>query len=207
MTWAHHAVLAAFALSLGAAVGSFLNVCIWRLPRGESVLRPRSRCPNCGTPIAARDNVPVLGWLALRGRCRSCAWPIPARYPLVEAGVALAFAGVVLVDVSLAPADPLERGALVVLAALGYHMTLTALLVLVAMIARDERRGVAPPPPSRHLAGGTAPAWLVLAAAAAVVPLAALAGADPLGSALNALLLSVCVLRAVPRRWAVGRVF
>ena len=57
--------------AFGAVFGSFANVCIHRLPRGESVVRPRSRCPGCATPIAALDNVPVLSWLALRGRCRT----------------------------------------------------------------------------------------------------------------------------------------
>jgi leader peptidase (prepilin peptidase) / N-methyltransferase len=70
----------------GAIVGSFLNVVAHRLPRGESVVHHRSRCPRCGAAIRARDNVPVLGWLWLRGRCRDCGEPIAARYPLVEAG-------------------------------------------------------------------------------------------------------------------------
>ena len=72
------------AFALGLVVGSFLNVVIHRWPRGESVVRPRSRCPACGHAIAAWENVPVLSYLWLRGRCRSCAAPIPLRYPLVE---------------------------------------------------------------------------------------------------------------------------
>jgi leader peptidase (prepilin peptidase)/N-methyltransferase len=68
----------------GAAVGSFLNVVIARLPHGESIARPRSRCPRCGTPIAWYDNVPVLSWVLLRARCRRCGAPISWRYPLVE---------------------------------------------------------------------------------------------------------------------------
>jgi leader peptidase (prepilin peptidase)/N-methyltransferase len=70
--------------ALGLVVGSFLNVVIHRLPRGESILRPRSRCPACGHTIAAWENVPVLSYLLLRGRCRGCAAPISPRYPLVE---------------------------------------------------------------------------------------------------------------------------
>ena len=66
------------------AIGSFLNVVIHRLPLGESVVAPRSRCPGCGTPIAAWQNVPVLSWLLLRGRCASCRARISLRYPLVE---------------------------------------------------------------------------------------------------------------------------
>lgn len=84
-------MLVAAATLVGLLVGSFLNVVIWRVPRGESVVRPRSRCPGCGTEISARDNVPVLSWLLLRGRCRSCREPISARYPLVEASCGLLF--------------------------------------------------------------------------------------------------------------------
>jgi leader peptidase (prepilin peptidase)/N-methyltransferase len=80
---------------MGAVVGSFLNVVAYRLPRGESLSRPRSRCPQCQTQIRAYDNVPVLSWLALRGRCRSCRAPISGRYPLVEAMTGLLCALVV----------------------------------------------------------------------------------------------------------------
>jgi leader peptidase (prepilin peptidase) / N-methyltransferase len=73
-----------FVVLVGLAFGSFLNVCISRLPRHESIVRPRSRCPKCGVPIRAHDNVPILSWLLLRGRCRACGWRIPWRYPAVE---------------------------------------------------------------------------------------------------------------------------
>jgi leader peptidase (prepilin peptidase)/N-methyltransferase len=73
----------------GAAVGSFLNVVIWRLPRDESLLRPGSHCPSCGAPIRWYDNIPVLSWLLLRGRCRSCRGWISIRYPLIELFAAL----------------------------------------------------------------------------------------------------------------------
>jgi leader peptidase (prepilin peptidase)/N-methyltransferase len=73
------------ALLLGLVVGSFANVCIHRLPLGQSVVSPPSRCPACGTLIKAYDNLPVLGWLLLRGRCRACQAPISWRYPVVEA--------------------------------------------------------------------------------------------------------------------------
>jgi leader peptidase (prepilin peptidase)/N-methyltransferase len=84
--------MVAVALS-GLAIGSFLNVVIHRLPRGESLWLPRSRCPACGALIGARDNVPLLAYLVLRGRCRACGAAISARYPLVEAATAAAFAG------------------------------------------------------------------------------------------------------------------
>ena len=79
---------------LGALVGSFLNVVIHRLPRRESLVTPRSRCPACYAPVSSRDNVPVVSWVVLRGRCRACGEPISLRYPLVELATALAFAGV-----------------------------------------------------------------------------------------------------------------
>ena len=73
-----------FALMFGLCVGSFLNVCIYRLPLSRSVVTPRSACPNCGSLIRARDNIPCLSWLLLRGRCRDCGDPISVRYPMVE---------------------------------------------------------------------------------------------------------------------------
>ena len=85
---------AAVAALLGAVVGSFLNVVIHRLPRGESIVRPGSRCPACGHAIRPWDNVPVLAWLWLRGRCRRCSARISARYPLVEALSAALFAAI-----------------------------------------------------------------------------------------------------------------
>jgi leader peptidase (prepilin peptidase) / N-methyltransferase len=69
----------------GAAIGSFLNVVIYRVPAGLSVLHPPSRCPHCMTAIRKRDNIPVLGWLRLRGRCAQCKAPVSRRYPVVEA--------------------------------------------------------------------------------------------------------------------------
>ena len=70
--------------ALGLCVGSFLNVVAWRYPRQESVVRPGSHCPHCGTPLAWSENIPVLSWLLLRGRCRHCQSPISLRYPAVE---------------------------------------------------------------------------------------------------------------------------
>jgi len=76
---------------LGLLFGSFLNVCITRLPRNQSIVHPRSRCPHCGAAIRWYDNIPLLSWLLLRGRCRDCKQSIPLHYPLVELGVALWF--------------------------------------------------------------------------------------------------------------------
>lgn len=77
---------------LGLLVGSFLNVVIWRVPRGESVVSPPSHCPGCERPIRPRDNVPVVSWVLLRGRCRDCGESISVRYPLVEVGTAVVLA-------------------------------------------------------------------------------------------------------------------
>jgi leader peptidase (prepilin peptidase)/N-methyltransferase len=80
---------------MGSILGSFLNVVAWRLPRGESLVHPGSQCPACAAAIKPYDNVPVLGWLWLRGHCRACHAPISARYPVVEAVTAALYAAVV----------------------------------------------------------------------------------------------------------------
>jgi leader peptidase (prepilin peptidase) / N-methyltransferase len=82
--------------AVGAAVGSFLNVCIYRWPEGLSVVKPRSRCPVCENPIAWYDNIPILSWLILRGRCRYCGTHISVQYPLVELVTALLWLAVAL---------------------------------------------------------------------------------------------------------------
>lgn len=83
--------LAVVIFIVGLAFGSFLNVCISRIPRGVSVVAPRSCCPHCDHPIAARDNVPMVSWLLLRGKCRDCDGPISLRYPAVELLTAILF--------------------------------------------------------------------------------------------------------------------
>jgi leader peptidase (prepilin peptidase)/N-methyltransferase len=90
------ALLVAGCALFGLLVGSFLNVVIVRVPEKQSVVRPRSRCPGCGTQLAERDNVPVVSWLLLRGQCRTCGMRIPIRYPLVEAATAVLFAAAAL---------------------------------------------------------------------------------------------------------------
>ena len=90
------ALLVLLCAVLGLAVGSFLNVVIYRVPRKESVVRPRSHCPSCDTQLRETDNVPVVSWLVLRGRCRTCGEPISVRYPLVELATGVLFAGAAL---------------------------------------------------------------------------------------------------------------
>lgn len=85
--------VAAAAFVVGACVGSFLNVCISRWPAELSVVRPRSRCPRCDTPIKWHDNIPVVSWIILRGKCRGCGEPISAQYPAIELLVALIWMG------------------------------------------------------------------------------------------------------------------
>lgn len=94
------------AVMFGLVVGSFLNVCIHRLPQGQSVVTPRSRCPACGAAIRPLDNIPVLSYLVLRGRCRGCAARISPRYPAVEALTAALFVAALLAF------GPTARGAL-----------------------------------------------------------------------------------------------
>lgn len=84
-------LIAIFVVLFGLAFGSFLNVCVSRLPEHESIVRPASRCPSCGTAIRVSDNVPLVSWTVLRGQCRACRWPIPWRYPAVEFGTAALF--------------------------------------------------------------------------------------------------------------------
>ena len=89
-------LIAGYVFLFGLTFGSFLNVCIYRLPRGLSVVSPRSACPECRSPVRAKDNIPVLSWLLLRGRCRDCKAPIAARYLGVELLTGALFVGCML---------------------------------------------------------------------------------------------------------------
>jgi leader peptidase (prepilin peptidase)/N-methyltransferase len=114
-----------FAFVIGAVVGSFLNVCIHRLPAGESVVHPPSHCPGCGARIRSRDNIPLLSYVLLRGRCRSCGAPISVRYPVVEAlsGVLLVL---LLYRFELSPK-------------LGVYAAFVAALIVVSFIDLDHQ--------------------------------------------------------------------
>jgi leader peptidase (prepilin peptidase)/N-methyltransferase len=111
---------------LGLVVGSFVNVVIYRVPRGESLLRPGSHCPNCRAAIRPWHNVPVLGWLVLRGRCADCLAPISPRYPLVEAATAALF---VAVSARFGPSPVLPA-----------YLYLAAVAIALAMIDVDVMR-------------------------------------------------------------------
>ena len=111
---------------VGLLVGSFLNVVAARLPKGMSLVTPRSHCPNCGIDVRPQDNIPVLSWLMLGRQCRGCSQPISARYPLVEAGTALLLAAVAAVHAQ--DTTQLVLGAVLVL-----------FLVPMALIDLDHR--------------------------------------------------------------------
>ena len=89
--WAPTLIGGVFVFMFGACVGSFLNVLVWRLPTGQSVVTPPSRCPICGHKLGWRENLPILGWFILRGRCKACKQHISFQYPAVEFLVAALF--------------------------------------------------------------------------------------------------------------------
>jgi leader peptidase (prepilin peptidase)/N-methyltransferase len=129
------AVLVVLVGVMGLIIGSFLNVVVWRLPRGESLSHPSSQCPNCGHAIRWWDNLPVVAWLALRGRCRDCGDPISARYPLVELATGLAFT-IVALWVFQTPLPELVEGddawpTTIVLAAFLYLAAISIALTLI----------------------------------------------------------------------------
>jgi len=119
----------------GLLIGSFLNVLIWRLPRGESLSHPGSACPKCGHAIRWWDNVPVVSWLVLRGKCRDCAEPISWRYPVVELATGVFFAGVAWWGLTGSPST--SSGTFLMLAAFLY---LAAISVALTMIDLDTHK-------------------------------------------------------------------
>lgn len=124
---------------VGLAVGSFLNVVVYRLPAGGSLVAPASSCPDCGSAIRAHDNIPVLSWLLLRGRCRDCRRPISARYPAVEALTAMLFVVVAVVFLpSIFQSDTLAGLIAGVLTLLAFFY-LAAISVTLALIDIDTR--------------------------------------------------------------------
>jgi leader peptidase (prepilin peptidase)/N-methyltransferase len=126
----------AIAFVLGLLFGSFLNVCISRLPQHESIVHPRSRCLQCGAPIRWYDNIPLLSWLFLRARCRDCKQVIPWRYPLVELGVGLWFAVAVyrcLISSSQAH-HPLTTELQVALILVGLSLAILGFLLIGLMV-------------------------------------------------------------------------
>lgn len=115
------AIYIVFLFLLGACIGSFLNVVVWRLPRGESLMTPPSHCPRCEKMLLFRDNLPILGWIKLGGKCRFCREPISPRYPIVEAVTALLFVFyyVMFYQVHAGPCSPAQMAQLMERASAG----------------------------------------------------------------------------------------
>jgi leader peptidase (prepilin peptidase)/N-methyltransferase len=161
----------AFLGACGAAIGSFVNVVAYRLPRRESLVRPRSRCPSCEAQIAAYDNIPVLSWILLRGRCRRCKASIPVRYPLVEALTALLFVAVGLkigIEDTLLPALALTI-TLVAAAETDFeHRIIPNRLMATSAVAAVALWAVVEPGrlPENLIAGAAAGGFLLVAALA-----------------------------------------
>lgn len=134
-------VVLGWLFAVGACIGSFMNVVIYRLPAGMSLLHPGSRCPACETPIRATDNVPIFGWIWLGGRCRQCRAAISGRYPAVELMTALLFAGLAVVELYSGGLNlPLGGSRLsigLICGLYGYHLFLVCSLVCAAFIEAD----------------------------------------------------------------------
>jgi leader peptidase (prepilin peptidase) / N-methyltransferase len=129
--------LGIFYFAIGSVVGSFLNVCIYRIPLQKSVIWPASRCPRCFAAIAGMDNIPIVSWIGLRGECRQCGLPISARYPLVEGLTGALFLGAFVMDVIAAPRNPWVPVTATALATAAYHCVFLAFLVVAALIDAD----------------------------------------------------------------------
>jgi leader peptidase (prepilin peptidase)/N-methyltransferase len=161
----------AFLGACGAAIGSFVNVLAYRLPRRESIVKPRSRCPHCGTQIAGYDNIPVISWFLLRGHCRHCNAAIPVRYPLVEALTALLFVGVGLrigLEGTLLPALALTITLVAAAETDLEHRIIPNRLVATSAIAAVVLWAIVDPGrlPENLLAGAAAGGFLLVAAVA-----------------------------------------
>ncbi|MGO4534648.1 prepilin peptidase [Leifsonia sp. 2MCAF36] len=136
-------MVAVLAAVFGSLIGSFLNVVVFRVPAGRSVVSPPSACPACGAGIRSFDNIPVVSWLVLRGRCRDCGAPISARYPSVELVTALGFAAVALWRLpSLEAAIASESAARIAgsLLELAAYLFLAAVSIALALIDLDTHR-------------------------------------------------------------------
>lgn len=163
------AILLTWFFAVGASIGSFLNVVALRVPRGEGIVRPGSHCPFCKDAIKRRDNLPILGWLLLRGRCRTCGARIPARYVLVEALVGAVFVSLAVAELYFegtasgagagAPRYPspwwLWTARPESLPLFLYHALLLSLLVLLTLFAQREARV-----PHQVVLGGLIAGWI-----------------------------------------------
>jgi leader peptidase (prepilin peptidase)/N-methyltransferase len=138
VSWQIHAIFILGLFAIGTVVGSFLNVCIYRIPYEKSVIWPGSHCPRCWSAIAPMDNIPIVSWLALRAECRCCGLRISARYPLIEGLVGVLFVAVYVVDVIYGADIPWWSGIPVELPIrVVYHLVLVCLLVTATFIDYD----------------------------------------------------------------------
>ena len=135
--WQVHVILILGLFTIGTVVGSFLNVCIYRIPWEKSVIWPGSHCPRCMNAIAAQDNIPVISWIALRGECRQCGLRISPRYPLIEFLVGSLFVAVYLCDVVFSKIIPWGALPIAIPIGLTYHLIFVALLVTATFIDFD----------------------------------------------------------------------
>jgi prepilin signal peptidase PulO-like enzyme (type II secretory pathway) len=133
-----HWIIVLWLAVLGGAIGSFLNVVIYRLPAGISLVHPPSHCPTCKHGIRWFDNVPVFGWIMLRGRCRDCGSPISIRYPAVEAFAAAMFGIVAAIELWQSAEPPADSPPL--WAGYAYHLILLCTLLCAALIEADRNR-------------------------------------------------------------------
>jgi len=187
---------------LGAILGSFMNVVVYRLPRQMSLSRPGSRCPVCEHPIRWHDNVPVLGWLALGGRCRDCKTWISPRYPLVEALVAAIGGCLAAHAISPLLVDPNgidETMYEVDLVAFAFRLLLSCTLVCAAMIEVDDLV-----PPRRLLVGPFVVGAIMLLLWPRLLPESPLVGRDGLAAALVAMSVALVLGAAAWPAWTAG---
>ena len=146
-------LIAVWLFAMGGSIGSFLNVVVYRLPAGLSIDRPGSHCPTCKHPIRWYDNVPILGWVILRGRCRDCGEPFSIRYPLVEAATAGLFLAIGLFEgisgaANLPPRPEIVDGGVLFFASsnvqlaglVAWHLLLLSTLTAAALIEFDGHR-------------------------------------------------------------------
>jgi leader peptidase (prepilin peptidase)/N-methyltransferase len=223
----HPEFLYAWMFVIGSVIGSFLNVVIYRLPRGMSLLHPGSSCPQCGHLIRWFDNVPILGWLWLRGRCRDCQAKISVRYPLVEAATAVIFVALAYTDVvtpysvalrkgqetaEAAPLEPRAAQAEQVAASVpadqffatyAYHLALLCTLLAAALIDFDQQKL-----PRRLVTwpSGLGMLWAMYWPAVQALPLASSADPEGWSARLIALATSIVgMLAAVVLRLGIFR--
>jgi leader peptidase (prepilin peptidase)/N-methyltransferase len=134
------AILLALVAIVGVVIGSFLNVVVYRVPAGRSIVSPPSACGSCGHPVRRRDNIPIVSWLILRGRCRDCGARISARYPIVEASTGLAYLVVALAFLPPVVGASSAEGVTAAVLVLVAFLYLASISIALALIDLDTHR-------------------------------------------------------------------